>query len=99
MKPLPCHARITAHALEPQLSLPRAAACFTEPQLMLKDTAMSRIGRVLLNISELRRVPVDPSEVYFLEAVGEVLSSWRIAPQYRGARGCAVNHIVGSNRP
>ena len=32
---------------------------------------MSRIGRVLLNISELRRVPVDPSGVYFLEAVGD----------------------------
>ena len=32
---------------------------------------MSRVGRVLLNLSEIRRVPVDPSEVYFLEAVGE----------------------------
>jgi DNA-binding LytR/AlgR family response regulator len=32
---------------------------------------VSRIGRVLLNISELRRVPVDPSGVYFLEAVGD----------------------------
>lgn len=32
---------------------------------------MSRVGRVLLNISELRRVPVDPSDVYFLEAVGD----------------------------
>jgi DNA-binding LytR/AlgR family response regulator len=31
---------------------------------------MSRIGRVLLNLSELRRVPVDPNDVYFLEAVG-----------------------------
>jgi len=31
---------------------------------------MSRIGRVLLNISNLRRVPVDPTEVYCLEAVG-----------------------------
>ena len=33
---------------------------------------MSRVGRVLLNLSEIRRVPVDPSEVYFLEAVGGV---------------------------
>ena len=32
---------------------------------------MIRIGRVLLNVSELRRVPVDPSDVYFLEAVGD----------------------------
>ncbi len=32
---------------------------------------MSRIGRVLVNISEIRRVPVDPSDVYFLEAVGD----------------------------
>ena len=32
---------------------------------------MSRVGRVLLNISELRRVPVDPNDVYFLEAVGD----------------------------
>ncbi len=32
---------------------------------------MSRVGKVLLNISELRRVPVDPSDVYFLEAVGD----------------------------
>ncbi len=32
---------------------------------------MGRIGRVLLNISELRRLPVDPSDVYFLEAVGD----------------------------
>ena len=38
---------------------------------MLKDTAMNRIGRVLINVSELRRVPVDPNEVYFLEAVGD----------------------------
>jgi hypothetical protein len=27
-----------------------------------------------------------------------VLSSWRIAPQYRGARGCSFNRILGSNR-
>jgi DNA-binding LytR/AlgR family response regulator len=32
---------------------------------------MSRTGRVLVHISEFRRVPVDPSDVYFLEAVGE----------------------------
>jgi len=32
---------------------------------------MSRIARVLLNVSELRRVPVDPKDVYFLEAVGD----------------------------
>ena len=32
---------------------------------------MSRIGRVLINVSELPRVPVDPSNVYFLEAVGD----------------------------
>ena len=32
---------------------------------------MSRIGRVLINVSELRRVPVDPNDVYFLEAVGD----------------------------
>ena len=32
---------------------------------------MSWIGRVLLHISELRRVPVDPNDVYFLEAVGD----------------------------
>ena len=32
---------------------------------------MPRIGRVLLNISELRRVPIDPNDVYFLEAVGD----------------------------
>lgn len=38
---------------------------------MLKDTAMSRIGRVLINVSELRRVPVDPRDVYFLEVVGD----------------------------
>ena len=37
---------------------------------MLQDTAMSSIHRVLVNISELRRVPVDPEDVYFLEAVG-----------------------------
>ena len=34
---------------------------------MLKKTAMSRIGRVLINVSELRRVPVDPNDVYYLE--------------------------------
>ena len=49
---------------------PTAAACFLEPQLMLQDTAMGSIRRVLVNISELRRVPVDPEDVYFLEAVG-----------------------------
>ena len=38
---------------------------------MLKRKAMSRIARVLLHISELRRVPVDPTDVYFLEAVGD----------------------------
>ena len=32
---------------------------------------MSRIARVLIHISELRRVPVDPKDVYFLEAVGD----------------------------
>ena len=32
---------------------------------------MNRIGRVLLNVSRLRRVPVDPNDVYFLEAVGD----------------------------
>jgi len=32
---------------------------------------MSRVGRVLLRISEFRHVPVDPTDVYFLEAVGE----------------------------
>ena len=32
---------------------------------------MSHVGRVLLKLSEFRRVPVDPSEVYFLEAVGD----------------------------
>jgi DNA-binding LytR/AlgR family response regulator len=32
---------------------------------------MSRVGRVLLRVSEFRHVPVDPAEVYFLEAVGE----------------------------
>ena len=32
---------------------------------------MSRVGRVLLKLSEFRRVPVDPSDVYFLEAVGD----------------------------
>ena len=31
---------------------------------------MSRIGRVLLNITELRRVPVDPNDVYYLESRG-----------------------------
>ncbi len=31
---------------------------------------MSSIRRVLVNISELRRVPVAPKDVYFLEAVG-----------------------------
>ena len=38
---------------------------------MLKPTAMSRIARVLIHVSELRRVPVDPKDVYFLEAVGD----------------------------
>ena len=38
---------------------------------MLRDKAMSRIGRVLINVSELRRVPVDPNDVYLLEAVGD----------------------------
>ena len=38
---------------------------------MLKDIVMSRIGQVLINVSELRRVPVDPNDVYFLEAVGD----------------------------
>ncbi len=37
---------------------------------MLKDTPMSRVGRVLISVSELRRVPVDPNDVYYLEAVG-----------------------------
>ena len=37
---------------------------------MLKDTAMSRIDRVLINASELR-VPVDPNDLYYLEAEGE----------------------------
>ena len=32
---------------------------------------MSAIGRVLLKVSELRRVPVDPNDVYFLEPVGD----------------------------
>jgi len=32
---------------------------------------MSRVGRVLLNLSELRRVPVDPTEICFLETVGD----------------------------
>ena len=32
---------------------------------------MSPVGKVLLNISEVRRVPVDPNDVYFLEAVGD----------------------------
>ena len=32
---------------------------------------MSRIARVLIHVSELRRVPVDPNDVYFLEAVGD----------------------------
>ena len=36
-----------------------------------KKDGMSRVGRVLLNLSEIRRVPVDPSDVYFLEAVGD----------------------------
>ena len=31
---------------------------------------MGSIRRVLVKISELRRVPVDPKDVYFLEAVG-----------------------------
>ncbi len=38
---------------------PTAAACFLEPQLMLEETVMSSIRRVLVNISELRHVPVD----------------------------------------
>ncbi len=29
---------------------------------MLEDTAMSSIRRVLIKVSELRRVPVDPKE-------------------------------------
>ena len=37
---------------------------------MLKDRAMRRIARVLINVCELRRAPVDPNDVYFLEAVG-----------------------------
>ncbi len=28
------------------------------------------IDRVLLNLSEYRRVPIDPRDVYFLEAIG-----------------------------
>jgi len=33
---------------------------------------MSRVGRLLLRVSEFRHVPVHPAEVYFLEAVGEL---------------------------
>ena len=33
---------------------PTAAACFLELQLMLEDTAMSSIRRVLINVSEHR---------------------------------------------
>lgn len=31
---------------------------------------MSPIGRVRLHVSELCRVPVDPTDVYYLEALG-----------------------------
>ena len=34
---------------------------------------MSSIRRVLINVSELRRVPVDPKDIYFLEAAGATL--------------------------
>lgn len=32
---------------------------------------MARIERVLLHLSEYHRVPIDPADVYFLEAVGD----------------------------
>jgi DNA-binding LytR/AlgR family response regulator len=32
---------------------------------------MKGIERVLLNVTDLRRIPVNPDEVYFLEAVGD----------------------------
>ncbi len=37
---------------------------------MLKDS-YEAYRSVLINVSELRRVPVDPNDVYFLEAVGD----------------------------
>ncbi len=70
---------------------PRAAACFTEPQLMLKDTAMSRIGQVLINVSELRRVPVDPNDISYLEAVGDdTLVRMRSKRRWKGREDWAV---------
>ena len=36
-----------------------------------EHAGMSRVGRVLLKLSEFRRVPIDPSDVYFLEVVGD----------------------------
>lgn len=60
-----------AYSLSPRN--PRFAAHEPEPQLpsVLKDTARRRIGRVLISVSELPRVPVDPNDVYFLEALGD----------------------------
>jgi len=36
-----------------------------------RRTEMGAVGKILLNISEVRRVPVDPKDVCFLEAVGD----------------------------
>ena len=48
---------------------------------------MSRIERVLLNLSEYRRVPIDPDDVYYLEAVGdETLVRTRSARRLRDVR-------------
>ncbi len=42
---------------------------------------MSSIRRVLVNISELRRVPVDRKDVYFLGAVGALVRLRSKRPQ------------------
>ncbi len=45
---------------------------------MLKDPAMLRIARVLINVSELRHVPVDPNDAYYLEALGGPVTKRRV---------------------
>ena len=48
---------------------------------------MARIERVLLHLAEYRRVPIDPADVYFLEAVGdETLVRTRRARRLRDVR-------------
>jgi len=53
---------------------------------------MSQIARVLINISEVRWVPVDPKKVYFLEAVGDdTLVRLRSKRRLRDVRSSALS--------